>query len=207
MTGLTRTAGRNFAKIAVTAAVVGGTSIALSGTANAATDAEWDRVAQCESGGDWSINTGNGYQGGLQFAPSTWSGYGGDEFAPSANQASKAEQIVVAERVLAGQGKGAWPVCGVGLSGPTERTAPSAPAEKAPVPNADAIADIVENTVNPDDQALLLAELVELAEDNEVDLGEDLQAVIADGIAQLTAEGIDAGALTDYVKLASTFLG
>src|SRR5699024_12621312 len=108
---------------------------------------------------------------GLRDRPSPRTGYGGAELAPAAHQGTKAQQIVVAERVLEGQGKGAWPVCGVGLSGPPERTAPSAPAEKAPVPNADAIADVVENTVNPDDQALLLAELVELAEDNEIDLG------------------------------------
>lgn len=72
----------------------------------------WDAVAACESNGDWSINTGNGYQGGLQFSPSTWNGYGGQEFAPTADQASREEQIIVAERVRAGQGMGAWPTCG-----------------------------------------------------------------------------------------------
>jgi hypothetical protein len=72
----------------------------------------WDAVAQCESGGNWAINTGNGFTGGLQFIPSTWSGYGGDEFAPMAHQASREQQIAVAERVLHGQGIGAWPVCG-----------------------------------------------------------------------------------------------
>lgn len=72
----------------------------------------WDAVAQCESGGNWAINTGNGYQGGVQFTPSTWRAYGGGEFAPLANMASKEQQIVVAERTLRGQGIGAWPVCG-----------------------------------------------------------------------------------------------
>ena len=85
--------------------------------ASAATTSEWDTVAQCESGGNWSINTGNGYYGGLQFAPSTWAAYGGTSYAPNANQASKSQQIAVAEKVLASQGKGAWPSCGVGLSG------------------------------------------------------------------------------------------
>lgn len=66
----------------------------------------------CESSGNWSINTGNGYHGGLQFAPSTWTGHGGGEFAPSADQATREQQIIVAERVLATQGIGAWPVCG-----------------------------------------------------------------------------------------------
>lgn len=87
-----------------------------TGSASAATASEWDAVAQCESGGDWSINTGNGFQGGLQFTPSTWAAYGGTEYAASADQASKSQQIAVAEKVLAGQGKGAWPNCGTGLS-------------------------------------------------------------------------------------------
>ena len=88
-----------------------------SGTASAATASEWDAVASCESGGNWSINTGNGYYGGLQFSSSTWAAYGGTAYASSADQASKSEQIAVAEKVLASQGKGAWPSCGVGLSG------------------------------------------------------------------------------------------
>ncbi|ROZ89387.1 transglycosylase family protein [Gordonia sp. OPL2] len=128
----TTTTTKTLAKVALTGAVLGGGAAMLgTGSANAATDAEWNQVAQCESGGNWAINTGNGYQGGLQFSPSTWAGHGGTEFAPSADQASKQEQIVVAERVLAGQGKGAWPVCGTGLSGSTPRTAP---AEKPALP-------------------------------------------------------------------------
>jgi nucleoid-associated protein YgaU len=84
----------------------------LAGTANAASTATWERVAQCESGGNWSINTGNGYYGGLQFAASTWDGFGGRQYAPTANLATESEQIAVAEKVLAVQGVGAWPVCG-----------------------------------------------------------------------------------------------
>ena len=109
------------AKIAFTGAVIGTGSIALAGQAGAATDGEWDQVARCESGGNWAINTGNGYQGGVQFSPSTWSSHGGGEFAPAANMATKEEQIAVAERVLASQGRGAWPVCGHGLSASTPR--------------------------------------------------------------------------------------
>ncbi|WP_141755436.1 transglycosylase family protein, partial [Mycolicibacterium grossiae] len=109
------------AKVAFTGAVIGGGGLALAGHAGAATDGEWDRVASCESGGNWAINTGNGYQGGLQFSPGTWSGHGGGEYAPSAHLATKDEQIAVAERVLASQGKGAWPVCGKGLSFSTPR--------------------------------------------------------------------------------------
>ena len=72
----------------------------------------WAAIAACESGGNWSADTGNGFYGGLQFTEGTWLGYGGGQYAPSANLASPAEQIAVAERVLAGQGIGAWPVCG-----------------------------------------------------------------------------------------------
>ncbi|MGW6537146.1 transglycosylase family protein [Streptomyces sp. NPDC055051] len=106
---------RVVALVGVTGAAVAAPLMA-AGTASAATASEWDRVAQCESGGNWSINTGNGYYGGLQFSASTWAAYGGTAYASTANQASKSQQIAVAEKVLAGQGKGAWPSCGVGLS-------------------------------------------------------------------------------------------
>ena len=72
----------------------------------------WSAIAACESGGNWSASTGNGFYGGLQFTEQTWLGYGGGQYAPSANLATPAEQIAVAQRVLAGQGIGAWPVCG-----------------------------------------------------------------------------------------------
>jgi len=72
----------------------------------------WSAIAACESGGNWSIDTGNGFYGGLQFTEQTWLGYGGGQYAPSASLATEAQQIAVAQRVLAGQGIGAWPVCG-----------------------------------------------------------------------------------------------
>lgn len=71
----------------------------------------WDAIAQCESNGNWSINTGNGFSGGLQFAPSTWAGLGGTEYAPEAWQATREQQIAVAQKVQAAQGWGAWPAC------------------------------------------------------------------------------------------------
>ncbi|MFD0526191.1 transglycosylase family protein [Kitasatospora arboriphila] len=80
-------------------------------SASAASASTWDAVARCESGGNWSINTGNGFYGGLQFTASTWRAYGGTAYASQANRASKAQQIAVAEKVLASQGPGAWPVC------------------------------------------------------------------------------------------------
>ena len=76
--------------------------------------ANWAAIAACESGGNWGANTGNGFYGGLQFTEQTWLAYGGGQYASSANQASQSEQIAVAQRVLAGQGIGAWPVCGAG---------------------------------------------------------------------------------------------
>ena len=73
----------------------------------------WDRVATCESSGNWSINTGNGYYGGLQFSASTWKAFGGQAYAPQAHQATNAQQIAVARRTLHTQGPGAWPTCSV----------------------------------------------------------------------------------------------
>lgn len=113
-----------------------GAGVAMVGTpANAADTATWDALAECESGGDWSINTGNGFSGGLQFTPSTWAAFGG---SGSPQDASKAEQIAVAENVQATQGWGAWPACSakLGLNGGGGAPAP-APAE-APVQEAPA---------------------------------------------------------------------
>jgi hypothetical protein len=72
----------------------------------------WGAIAACESGGNWGANTGNGFYGGLQFTQGTWNAYGGGQYAASANQATPGQQMAVANRVLAGQGIGAWPVCG-----------------------------------------------------------------------------------------------
>jgi LysM repeat protein len=85
---------------------------ATSGRSVAVGGSVWDRLARCESGGNWSINTGNGYAGGLQFSSGTWRANGG---SGSANNASRAEQIRVAQRVLASQGWGAWPACSARL--------------------------------------------------------------------------------------------
>ena len=82
--------------------------------ASSSSGVNWNAIAACESGGNWSISTGNGFYGGLQFTEQTWLGYGGGQYASSANLATPSEQIAVAQRVLAGQGIGAWPVCGAG---------------------------------------------------------------------------------------------
>ncbi|MEU3527486.1 transglycosylase family protein [Streptomyces sp. NPDC038707] len=98
--------------------------LAATGNAAAADNGVWDRIARCESGGNWHINTGNGYYGGLQFSAGTWRAYGGTAYAPTADQASRSAQIAVATRVQQAQGWGAWPVCSAraGASG----TAPAA---------------------------------------------------------------------------------
>ena len=80
-------------------------------TATFSGDSVWDALAKCESGGNWAINTGNGYYGGLQFSLGTWNAYGGAEFAAYPHQATREEQIVVAERLRAARGYQPWPAC------------------------------------------------------------------------------------------------
>jgi hypothetical protein len=99
---------RRVINMALTGAIAVSAPLALAGTADAASPSKWDKIAQCESGGDWSIATGNGYYGGLQFTPETWRNHGGKGMP---QDASRDAQIAVAERVLADQGWGAWPVC------------------------------------------------------------------------------------------------
>ena len=148
----TTSTARTVAKVAIAGMVVGAPLAAFAGTASAApasTGNNWDAVAQCESGGNWSTNTGNGFSGGLQFTPSTWSANGG---SGSPQGASREQQIQVANRVLATQGPGAWPVCGKNLgaassssssssfssSSPSAKSAPAkaAPAKAAPTKSA-----------------------------------------------------------------------
>lgn len=129
------------------ALVVGGAAVAsFAAPANAASESTWDALAQCESGGNWGISTGNGFSGGLQFTPSTWAAFGG---SGSPTAASKAEQIRVAENVLAGQGWGAWPACSakLGLHGSGETANTAAPAaapvqETTVAPQAEAVAPV-----------------------------------------------------------------
>ena len=98
----------------VTAGVTG-SAIALpligASAANAADGTTWDKVAECESGGSWSADTGNGYFGGLQLSQDDWEQYGGLAYAPSPDQASRSQQIAVAEKILAHRGPGAWRTC------------------------------------------------------------------------------------------------
>jgi peptidoglycan hydrolase-like protein with peptidoglycan-binding domain len=124
---------RRAAAVATGAAGVLGVGVlpfALAAPAHAASTSTWEHLAQCESSGNWHINTGNGFYGGLQFTQGTWEGYGGTQYAPRADLASESQQIATAENVLAGQGWGAWPACSkaLGLSGGGGGEAAPAPA-------------------------------------------------------------------------------
>ncbi|MEV7137331.1 transglycosylase family protein [Streptomyces tauricus] len=116
--------------------------LAANGDAAAADSGVWDRIAQCESGGNWHINTGNGYYGGLQFSVGSWRAYGGTAYASTADKASKAQQIAVATKLQRAQGWGAWPTCAAragasgsapagATSGVTPEAAPSKPAKSS----------------------------------------------------------------------------
>ena len=129
---LRRGLSRSAVAVAGGAVVASGMIAATTTSASAATG--WDEVAACESGGDWSINTGNGYYGGLQFSQQTWEGYGGTEYAATADQASKSQQIAIGERVLEGQGAGAWPNCGGPLSGGADTSGAPAAEEQEEAP-------------------------------------------------------------------------
>ncbi|MFI6034781.1 transglycosylase family protein [Streptomyces sp. NPDC051315] len=141
----------NRASLTVTA---GGAGMALpligTGAAQAADVDTWDKVAACESSNDWDINTGNGYYGGLQFTQSTWEAYGGTRYAPRADLATKDQQIAVAEKVLEGQGPGAWPACSVraGLTrgGDTPDIHPGGTSTKSTKPAKSSLKDVQPQT-------------------------------------------------------------
>jgi hypothetical protein len=133
---------RTVARVAI-AGIAIGTPLAIAATPASATN--WDAIAQCESGGNWHTDTGNGFYGGLQFTHGTWNAYGGKG---SPQNASRDEQIAVAERVAAGQGMNAWPTCSrragggggvhqttthqIAKSGKTTKKAAPAPTTAAP---------------------------------------------------------------------------
>ncbi|PJE99607.1 peptidase [Streptomyces carminius] len=144
------------ASLTVTA---GGAGIAIplvgATAAQAAPQEIWDKVAECESSGNWNINTGNGYYGGLQFKQSTWQEFGGTAYAPRADQATRQEQIAVAERVLDGQGPTAWPVCSsrAGLTwehrGSSGDRAPERTSERSTAQQAGPAEERAERQVRP----------------------------------------------------------
>ena len=173
---------------AAAAAIAGG----VIATPAYAAESVWDKVAYCESTNNWSINTGNGFYGGLQFTISTWNEFGGQEFADRADHATRAEQILVARRTLAVQGPGAWPKCSIyaGLTRQNggavsmsiaQRAVPATPAKAAaeskpkraipavPAKPKRAIEKHAEYTAQPGDT------LIQIARDH--GLGEDWKAI------------------------------
>jgi LysM repeat protein len=152
---------RTIARVAIAGVALGAPFAIAAAPASASPD--WDAIAKCESGGNWSINTGNGYSGGLQFTPGTWRANGGTGNAASA---SREEQIRVAENVLQSQGIGAWPVCGKrtggGSAAPAKKAAPvkkAVPVKKAPQHTAPAPAPAAPVTVqvNPNGDYTVVA--------------------------------------------------
>lgn len=171
---------------AVSAALTG--AALMSPAASAAPDSDWDALAQCESGGNWAINTGNGYQGGLQFNAQTWQAHGGGQYAPTADGATREQQIAVAEKVLAAQGWGAWPACSSSLglsSGPTDRSAAPAPTAQPAQENTPAPTE--EQTVfDPDREVLTPAQveaMVNIVKDHP-NLPPQVRSLIPDDLAQ-----------------------
>ncbi|MEV5595721.1 transglycosylase family protein [Streptomyces sp. NPDC052496] len=131
--GDVRGRGARGATAAAVLLAAGALNVAADGPAEARSGATWDRLAGCESGGNWRADTGNGFSGGLQFAHSTWRSFGGGKYASRASRASRAQQIRVAERVLARQGWGAWPACSARLglrSSPARHGAPHSEAHR-----------------------------------------------------------------------------
>lgn len=160
----------NRASLTVTA---GGAGLALplvaAGTADAASADTWAKVAACESSGDWSINTGNGYYGGLQFAPATWREFGGERYAPGAHLATAEEQIAVGRDVLRVQGWEAWPSCAkrYGLAGRAHTVEPgdtlTSVAARFRVPGGvDVLYRLNEEVVGPDPDRLAVGVLLAL---------------------------------------------
>ncbi|MFE3993765.1 transglycosylase family protein [Streptomyces goshikiensis] len=133
----TRRVNKKTTALATTALATTALGAALLATipANAASVSTWDKVAHCESTDDWQINTGNGYYGGLQISPQTWNAFGGREYAAYPHQATKQQQILIGEKILAGQGQGAWPNCGpaAGLGSDHADPYPATSTPPAPV--------------------------------------------------------------------------
>ncbi|GAA2307008.1 transglycosylase family protein [Streptomyces kunmingensis] len=129
----------------VVAAGVTGSAIAIpllaATSASAASTTTWDKLAECESGGQWSLDAGNGYYGGLQFSQEVWDRYGGLEFAPTAAEASRSQQIAVGEKALAAKGPGVWPSCsivaGLTQSGEAAEVDPGVSVSPQPSESAD----------------------------------------------------------------------
>ncbi|WNI24377.1 transglycosylase family protein [Streptomyces sp. ITFR-16] len=136
----------------IVAAGVTGSAIAIpllgAAGAHAADASTWDRVAECESGGMWSADLGNGYYGGLQFSQEVWKAYGGESYAERADLASRSQQIAVAEKVLDDQGPKAWPSCAVVSGLAVDGTLPG--VDPGSTPSADPSSDASDTSGSED---------------------------------------------------------
>lgn len=167
--------------------MVGASAAALMFVSPAIASAQahnWDAVAECESGGNWAINTGNGYYGGLQFSQSTWTGYGGGAYASTANQATREQQIEIAERVLDGQGIGAWPTCGPNINSPMPQKAPEPVVEPEILDEPEVIVPEVQSINIPDLVITIPGQKVEVPADLNVEVPENNLGITAEQIEQ-----------------------
>lgn len=149
-----------FKKLIKTAPVMlvsAGLIAGVGSPAHAASTETWDKVAQCESGGNWSINTGNGYYGGLQFNQGTWEAHGGTQYAPRADLATKDQQIAIAEKTLASQGWGAWGCAWAGNTSEgadTSKTAPKSDNNSTPSSEGSSNSDDTDSFKSSDDNTV-----------------------------------------------------
>jgi hypothetical protein len=152
-----------------TAPLVAAIPLVSASSASAAEAGPWDRLASCESGGNWHINTGNGYYGGVQFADGTWDGWGGERYASRADLATKAEQIVIAAKLVESSGWGSWPSCSsrLGLGAEERRVALDIAAELKAAMNGDSTAGDSQTSGDRTNDDQTAAE--QRAKDNRVD--------------------------------------
>ncbi|WP_371498081.1 transglycosylase family protein [Kitasatospora sp. NBC_00374] len=152
-----RSSARQKSALAVTAtALLALATPLLTGTdASAASVSTWDKVAQCEASGNWSINTGNGYYGGLQISMSTWRAFGGTSYATRPDLATKQQQILTGEKILAGQGQGAWPSCGPAAGLGSDHTNPYPASPSYPDPASLPAGTLVKSPNGPDVKVMI----------------------------------------------------
>lgn len=192
------TRGRIIASTVAATAVVAA-PLALSAAPAQAAGSVWDRVAACESGGNWHINTGNGFYGGVQFTNSTWRAYGGATYAARADLATKGQQIAIAEKTLASQGPGAWPVCsikaglttsngGAAATGDTSSSTSSTSSSKSPATASRSSAKVATRSESPSESAQ-----PRVARVNEGDGDAEYRVVAGDTLAGIAASAHTAG--------------
>ncbi|MEV6208686.1 transglycosylase family protein [Kitasatospora sp. NPDC051914] len=181
-----RSAARQKSALAVTAtALIALAAPLLTGTtASAASVSTWDKVAQCEASGNWSINTGNGYYGGLQISMSTWRAFGGTAYASRPDLATKQQQILTGEKILAGQGEGAWPSCGPAAGLGSDHANPYPAGPSYPDPASLPSGTLVKSPNGPDVKVMIAGSGVPVAASDvtpdHYDLG---KIVLVDGAA------------------------